>query len=967
MKKNQLLLLLLLFAFGGYAQSPTAPTNLKMLGTRTWIRLSWIDNATNEQGYKIYLNTSNVKPSSPRSSIAANSNRYYIDSLGSQTLYYVWVEAYNVNGSSNALSDTVRTIKNWIIDPNEVANLSIPSSSAVPAGMQLFWHDEFNDRLVNRNKWTSNYYGFYEARSGIMYQEMQNNTLPQPVYRMTDSSLVLVINSSSPRYYPSPDNKSVSSFQTFDWATREHYLNNEKGGYYEVRARRKTTSQIKTTSAYWFESQDLKYWQEKGNTFNPPNFGTVTGVRPHGQAFEIDVYEQYDNATTAGTTAFTMHGNVAPNGTFQGNLTTYNAPLSGQDNWNTYGVLWTPSAIKYYINGVLQKEWSDKNNLMSPNHELSIFLGLYGVAADSATMEYDYIRGYQWPVINGSELPNGGAEYSTQLYPWEGTATVSANQKRTGNNGFVLNPGQTLTQYVYLNNSRNYQLKYWLNGNGSVLAEVSNITPVTGGSQDNYADLKTASSTFAQHILDFKTGAEPGNDLKTVKVSFRNTGSGTITLDDIEFQKGGSGGNPDTSTAYCIASGGANATDRYIAALSTTNATRNISYTGSAYPANGYGYFTSDSIVARAGSSFTLNMTNSTNTKWSRVKVYADWNGNGSFNDAGETVLSLGNASQDNSATVLNISSLITVPTSSVLGKTRIRVRFYDAWNNDPGPCGQVNFTTTQDYILNIVTASVAYCPASGGTHATDRYITSLSTLNATHNINYTNSTYPPNGYGYFTADSITVATGTSFTLNMTNSTNTKWSRVKVYADWNGNGNFADAGETILSVGNANQDNSAIVLNISGTVSVPATAALANTRMRVRFYDAWNSDPGSCGQVNYSTTQDFNIFISPTMSPGNRSTDDNNFSHTLNSMNDDTKEKKTEIKLYPVPAKDVLMLSGSFPAGTVIRISDAKGQIVSESVLNNKKIDISRLTAGTYFLQIIEKNNTVYHSRFIKK
>lgn len=705
MKKLLFFISFLLVAVTSIAQTPAAPTALKLTGTRSWIRLNWTDNAANEQGYRIYWSTANVKPGTPNATIGANTGRYYISTVNALTDYYVWVEAYNASGASSALTGMVNTTKAWVLDPAETGSLSIPSSAAVPAGMQLYWHDEFNDALLNRNKWSTNYYSTIDYRDTTNLTKMQTNTLPQPAYRMTGSSIQLLVSAAAPAQAFWPNGRKVSSIQTYDWQSNENYLDNKRGGYYEIRVRRSNTTQVTNlNAAYWFDSPgpDLKYYAELGNTFTSKT-GPVTGVRPRGQVFEIDVFEQGDNAATSTITPFTIHGNVAADGTFQGNLGTYNATLTNQTSWATHGMLWTPTSIKYYINGALKKEWSSKTDIKSANHFMNVFLGIYG-AGDSASMEVDYIRGYQWPVVNGNELPNGGAEYGTQLLPWEGTATVSATAQRSGSNGFALTAGQTLTQYVYLDNNQNYQLKYWAAGAGNLEAKVENITPVKGTTQNTYLAAAAVTASFSQSVLDCKTGTEYGDHVKTVKVTFTNTGTGLIKLDDIALEKGGTGG----SASYCTASGGTHATDRYITSLTSTSAGHNISYSNSAYPANGYGYYTADSIAAAQGNSFTLNMTNSNNTKWSRVNVYADWNGNGSFTDAGETLFTAGNASQDNSATVLNISRTVSVPASAVTGNTRIRVRFYDAWNTDPGPCGQADYTTAHDFKLRIT-------PAGGG------------------------------------------------------------------------------------------------------------------------------------------------------------------------------------------------------------------------------------------------------------
>jgi|GEM_PF-211196 len=538
-----LLLISLFTAYNAMAQQPVAPTQLQTLGTRSWIRLTWQDNATNELGYKIYWSVSAVKPASPGATIAANSNRYYIDGLTVTATYNIWVEAYNASGSSAALQSAILTTRQWTLDTAEVNHLSIASSAAVPAGMQLFWQDEFNDALLNRNKWSTNYYSTIDFKSGTNLSAMQHDSLPQPGIIMTGNSIQLIVNDTMPAkaYWPT---RKLSSIQTYDWNSNERYLDNSRGGYYEIRVRRSNTLNATSglNAAYWLDAPgpDLKYYMEQGNTYNG-----VTGVRPRGQVFEIDVFEQSGNATTTTTTPFTMHGNVAADGTFQGNLTTYNATSPTQNNWTTHGLLWMASGIKYYIDGVLKKEWSDPLHNMAPNHFMNILLGnYYGWTAgmtNTATMEVDYIRGYQWPIVMGNELPNAGFEYGT-LLPWSGNGTLSATSKRTGNGGLVLAAGQSVTQYLYLNNSSNYRLGYWLQGNSTVQVKVENLTPVTGVVQSTYLGGKAAAATFSQDSLLLTTGAEYADHLKTIKLTLTNTGTGTVTFDDLTLVKGGSGG-----------------------------------------------------------------------------------------------------------------------------------------------------------------------------------------------------------------------------------------------------------------------------------------------------------------------------------------------------------------------------------------------------------------------------------------
>jgi uncharacterized protein (DUF362 family) len=81
---------------------PTAPTMSGAIPTNNSIGLSWIDIATNETGYKVYVNTADAKPATPTATLAVNSNNYTITGLTASTRYYYWVSAYNAGGEGTA-------------------------------------------------------------------------------------------------------------------------------------------------------------------------------------------------------------------------------------------------------------------------------------------------------------------------------------------------------------------------------------------------------------------------------------------------------------------------------------------------------------------------------------------------------------------------------------------------------------------------------------------------------------------------------------------------------------------------------------------------------------------------------------------------------------------------------------------------------------------------------------------------
>lgn len=156
--------------------------------------------------------------------------------------------------------------------------------------MQIFWQDEFNDTLLDLNKWNTVYYSNIDFLKKDNLQAMLGESLPEAAYTFTGHSIHLFTNDSLPAkaFYPG-NGRKISSIQTYDWRTNENKLDNSRGGYFEVRVRRSYTGHPQgLNTAFWLDSPgpDLKYYLQEGTTLE----GT-TGIRPKGQVFEIDVFE----------------------------------------------------------------------------------------------------------------------------------------------------------------------------------------------------------------------------------------------------------------------------------------------------------------------------------------------------------------------------------------------------------------------------------------------------------------------------------------------------------------------------------------------------------------------------------------------------------------------------------------------------------------------------------------------------
>jgi len=131
--------------------SPNAPTELYAFVTSTTSTLSWTDNATNENGYKIYQDTVEI------ANIPANSVGYFIGGLTPNTQYTFRVAAYNTNGEGRSQT-TVTTLSTP--NPNLPAfpsNLVV--SNITQNSLSLNWNDNAtnetgyrvyqNGRLIN--------------------------------------------------------------------------------------------------------------------------------------------------------------------------------------------------------------------------------------------------------------------------------------------------------------------------------------------------------------------------------------------------------------------------------------------------------------------------------------------------------------------------------------------------------------------------------------------------------------------------------------------------------------------------------------------------------------------------------------------------------------------------------------------------------------------------------------------------
>lgn len=116
-----------------------------------------------------------------------------------------------------------------------------------------------------------------------------------------------------------------------------------------------------------------------------------------------------------------------------------------------------------------------------------------------------------------------------------------------------------------------------------------------------------------------------------------------------------------------------------------------------------YSDYTTTGTNLIKGSTYTLSEAFTPGWSGNSGAAWIDWNGDGDFDDSGEKVLNVSSATSPYTAS-------FTVPSSAVVGSTRMRVRL--TYNGTLTPCGVMYYGETEDYTVNI-TASTPLGPLS--------------------------------------------------------------------------------------------------------------------------------------------------------------------------------------------------------------------------------------------------------------
>ncbi len=251
-----------------------------------------------------------------------------------------------------------------------------------------------------------------------------------------------------------------------------------------------------------------------------------------------------------------------------------------------------------------------------------------------------------------------------------------------------------------------------------------------------------------------------------------------------------------------------------------------------------------------------------------------------------------------------------------------------DAVGNSSASSNVVNVTT----LVN----SVTYCTSQGNSVVSEKIgKVVFGTIN--------NTTTGGTGYENYTAISTNTTRGTAYTITITPSwTSTKRKEgYSVWIDYNADGDFTDVGEKVWSKAASTST------PVSGTFTIPATATLGTTRMRVSM--KYNAIPTSCETFASGQVEDYTVNI---------------VSNTAK-MASASGKGITEIKLYPNPTTAILNVT-SVTENATFKVYNLLGQTVLNGKLSNNSIDVSNFSAGIYILELTDKDTTTTN-RFIKQ
>lgn len=243
---------------------------------------------------------------------------------------------------------------------------------------------------------------------------------------------------------------------------------------------------------------------------------------------------------------------------------------------------------------------------------------------------------------------------------------------------------------------------------------------------------------------------------------------------------------------------------------------------------------------------------------------------------------------------------------------------------------------------ISFTTGGPAYCNA-GATNNGGQKITNVTFADINNNSS-NNTTYFD-----FTTVIGNVEQDGNYTMTITANPSASTNQAYVWIDYNQDGNFDDTTErTTLAYtysGTASQNSYA-----TASITIPSTAMLGNTRMRVRLNNtSIFSNTSGCGNSFYGEVEDYTINIT---SAG-----------TLAVSN----TKKGSIAVYPNPVKSEVFLKSAIKINSAAIFNMEGRNVLTVEKNNITGLNLSTLSKGMYILQTTDENGKTAQTKIIKE
>jgi len=588
--------------------------------------------------------------------------------------------------------------------------------------------------------------------------------------------------------------------------------------------------------------------------------------------------------------------------------------------------------------------------------------------------------------VAGTTVNNVNCANVDILLSTDGGATWSTLLAATPNDG---------TQAVTIPNTPSTTCRIMVKGSNHIFFDVSNTNfTITAGSTDTVAP--TAPTLTASGTTQTTTSLSWTGATDNVAVTGYDVYQGTTLL-----------GSTTTATTYAVSGLTASTTYTFtvkakdaagnvsvasnavavttlapvpdttaptaptLSASGTTLTTTNLSWTGATdnVGVTGYNVYQGTTLLGSTTTATSFAVTGLTASTTYTFYVQAK-DAAGNISVASNTV-SVTTLTPDTTApTAPTLSASGTTATTTNLSWTgatdNVAVTGYDVYK---GTTLLGSTTTATTFAVTGLTASTAYTftvkakDAAGNVSVasntvsvttlanTVTYCTSTSTITTDEKIGkvvfgtISNTSTGTAGYEDFTALSTNVVRGTAYTITITpNWTSTKYKEgYAVYIDYNGNGVFTDAGEKVWTKA------ASTTTPVTGTFTIPTTATLGATRMRVQM--DYNAIPSSsCGSFTYGQVEDYTVNISLTAK-----------------MDETASNTAITFTLYPNPVNGNVLNIANLEQASDYRIFNMMGQELGNGRIENEgTINVGTLTSGTYLIEVSNENGKTT-KRFIKQ